>query len=946
MQRLGWDIIRQRAKDFALEYADATREKQDTHSFYNDFFAIFGVKARTVGTYEAQVKNLDQTRHGFIDLLWPGVLLVEQKSAGFDLGKALDQALEYVGWLKESHRPRYILTCDFQRWRLLDPETARETRFTLPQLPDHIEHFDFILGRQRTFVTQADVNIKAAELMGRLHDALKAKGYAGHDLEKLLVRLLFCLFADDTGIFEPKDIFLQLIDNDTREDGSDVGTTLIALFDILDTPENLRQQGIRDELNAFPYINGALFAGAVRVPHFDKAMRDLLLDAARFDWRKVSPAIFGSLFQSVMSAKERREKGAHYTSEVNILRVIRPLFLDELEAELAAIKARRTGREAALQNFQHKLARLNFLDPACGCGNFLVIAYREIRRLELECLDALYPRATGAGDNLRQGMLGVTQLSLVDVNQFHGIEYEEWPAQIAGVAMWMADHIANIEVAAAFSMPFVRIPLKKSANIVHADALEVDWASVCPPEKISYVMGNPPFVGAKFQTPAQREQVRRIAALPGSGGTLDYVAAWFLKAVAYAGRSQTRVAFVATNSICQGEQVAQLWPLIFRAGWDIAFAHRSFVWNSEARGKAHVHCVIVGLAHGEVAPAEKRLFSYADGKGEPRESRHGWLMPYLVDARSEATRHLVVREEPKPINGAKRLRTGVQMIDNGILTFDSAEKEQFLQKEKHAANLFRRFLGGDEFINGFHRYILYLADADPQQLYALPAVRERLEQLVAYRASSERPSTKAMAAFPTKLGVDDRLSSDFLVIPNTSSERREYVPIGWLSPSVIANQKLRILPNATSWEFGILTSAMHMAWMRTVTGRMKSDYMYSVGVVYNTFPWPDASEAQRDKVAALAQAVLDARAAHPTANLAQLYDPLTMPADLRAAHQALDRAVDRLYRPEPFTGDADRVALLFTRYAAMVDPLATAGARANARVARRAAKDGAAVAAE
>jgi hypothetical protein len=938
MQRLGWDIIKQRARDFAAEWAEATYEKGETQSFYNDFFAIFGVKRRAVASYEKRVGTLDKSKHGFIDLLWPGILLIEQKSAGLDLGRALGQALDYVDWLPERDQPRYVLTCDFQRWRLIDLETGTETRFTLPQLPDHIERFDFILGRQRTFVTQADVNIKAAELMGRLHDALKAKGYAGHDLEKLLVRLLFCLFADDTGIFEPKDIFLQLIDNDTREDGSDVGRMLTELFDILDTPEDQRMQGIRDELNQFPYVNGALFAGHVRTPVFDKAMRDMLLDAARFDWRKVSPAIFGSLFQSVMSAKERREKGAHYTSEVNILRVIRPLFLDELEAELATIKARRTGREAALQAFQHKLARLNFLDPACGCGNFLVIAYREIRRLELECLEALYPRAGNFGDNRRQGVLDPSLLSLVDVNQFHGIEFEEWPARIAEVAMWMADHVANIDLAAAFSVPFVRIPLRKSANIVHGDALEVDWGDVCPREKLSYIMGNPPFVGAKFQSAEQRAQVRRIAALPGSGGTLDYVAAWFLKAVAFAVQSPIRVAFVATNSICQGEQVAQLWPLIFRAGWEIGFAHRSFVWNSEARGKAHVHCVIVGLAHGSAVPAEKRLFSYAEGKGEPTESRHAWLTAYLFEARSEATRHLVIEEAARPLSIVLKLLSGCQPLDGGHLTFEFSERASFLQAEPGAHSFMRPLLGALEFINGTERWILALQEASPVQLGSMPKVLERLRRVKDFRSASVRKSTLVLAQTPVRFGVEILPKSNFLVVPKVSSERRHYVPIGWIAPPIVPTDLLFVMKDATLYEFAILTSAMHMGWLRTIGGRLKSDYRYSIGLVYNTFPWPDANEAQREKVSALAQAVLDARAKHPTANLAQLYDPLTMPADLRAAHAALDRAVDRLYRAEPFTGDADRVALLFTRYAALVDPLATAGVRANARVARRAKK--------
>ena len=936
MQRLSWEIIRQRAKEFAADWSDASYEKGETQSFYNDFFAIFGVKRRAVASYEKRVGTLDKSRHGFIDLFWPGMLLVEQKSAGLLGDKALAQALDYVDWLKENERPRYVLTCDFQRWRLIDLEIGRETRFTLSQLHNYIELFDFILGRQRTFVTQADVNIQAAELMGRLHDALKAGGYAGHDLERLLVRLLFCLFADDTGIFEPKDIFLQLIENDTKEDGSDVGRVLIELFDVLDT--EVRQKGTPAELDAFPYINGELFAGSVRTPRFDKTMREMLLDAARFDWRKVSPAIFGSLFQSVMSAKERREKGAHYTSEVNILRVIRPLFLDELESELAGIKARRTGREAALQNFQHKLARLNFLDPACGCGNFLVIAYREIRRLELECLEAMYPKATsGVNIGTRQGVLDPSLLSLVDVNQFHGIEFEEWPARIAEVAMWMADHIANIELAAAFSVPFVRIPLKKSANIKHGDALELDWGSVCPREKCSYVMGNPPFVGAKFQSPEQRAQVRRIAALPGSGGTLDYVAAWFLKAVAFAGASQIRVAFVATNSICQGEQVAQLWPLIFRAGWEIAFAHRSFVWNSEARGKAHVHCVIVGLTHGDVVPAEKRLFSYADGKGEPKESRHSWLTAYLFEARSEVTRRLVVSEEPRPINGATTLIIGSKPIDDGNFIFTPSEMRAFAEAHPETQKFFRPFIGAEEFINGSSRFIISLHDATPAELHASKPLLQIVERVKSFRLSSKSLPTIKLADTPTIYHVNVLPSQTFLLIPRVSSERRDYTPIGWLEPPTVPSDAALVLPTAKIWDFAILTSAMHMAWLRQIGGRLKSDYRYSIGLVYNTFPWPAATEAQREKVAALAQAVLDARANHPTANLAQLYDPLTMPADLRAAHAALDRAVDRLYRPEPFSGDADRVALLFTRYAALVDPLATTGARANARNARKAA---------
>ena len=515
--RLGWDEIKRRAKAFSEDWKNAHYEKGETHSFYNDFFEIFGIRRRQVAVYEKQVQAIDSKRRGFIDLVWPGTLLVEQKSAGRDLIAAQMQASEYFNWLNPRDQPRFILTCDFQRWRLIDlDDDGRELSFALKDLHKHINAFDFMLGRKVTFAAQAGVTIKAAELMGKLHDALEESGYVGHDLEQLLVRLLFCLFADDTGIFQPKDIFLQLIENDTKPDGSDVGRVLNDLFDVLDTPDDKRQRTLQVELDAFPYVNDRLFAGRLRTPQFTKPMRDHLLDAAKHDWSGVSPAIFGSLFQSVMDAKERRAKRAHYTTEANILKVIGPLFLDDLKAELAGIVARWTGRDKELDKFLGKLARLTFFDPACGCGNFLVIAYRELRRLELEALEARWPKAlSDTGEVSRQGVLDPALLSRVTVDQFFGIEHEEFPARIAEVAMWMMDHIANNALNESFSANYARIPLKDSAHILHGDALETDWLELLPAERCSYIMGNPPFVGAKYQ----RAQVRRIAGLGGSGGT-------------------------------------------------------------------------------------------------------------------------------------------------------------------------------------------------------------------------------------------------------------------------------------------------------------------------------------------------------------------------------------------------------------------------------------------
>lgn len=911
--RLGWDEIKRRAKRFSDEWHDAKYEKQHTHSFYNAFFEIFGIKTKQVVIYEQRVELLNEA-HGYIDLFWPGTLLVEQKSKGKNLRKAQSQALDYVEGVPQADQPRYVLACDFQNWVLLELETGEELTFKLADLPKHITAFGFMLGRQVSFEAETAVTIKAAELMGKLHDGLEASGYVGHDLEQLLVRLLFCLFADDTGIFQPKDIFYQLIENDTRSDGTDTGNVLNELFDVLDTPESSRQKTLRAELNAFPHVNGSLFTGRLRTASFTKAMREQLLEAARHDWSGVSPAIFGSLFQSVMNAKERRAQGAHYTSEENILKVIGPLFLDDLKAELAAIETRRTNREGALKEFLAKLTRLTFFDPACGCGNFLVIAYREIRRLELRALELLYGK---------QANFTVAGMSRVTVDQFYGIEIDEFPARIAEVALWMMDHITNNEVNLAFGLNYANIPLKGSPHILHGDALEADWAAHLPPEKCTYVFGNPPFVGAKYQSERQRQQVRAIARLGGSGGTLDFVTGWFIKAGQYLqANNRIRIAFVATNSITQGEQVAQLWPILFdRYGLEILFAHRTFSWTSEARGMAHVHVVIIGLTHRDNEPKEKRLFSYPDIKGDPVESRHEALTAYLFAARGITNRHLVVKEEGSPINGARRLASGSQPIDGGHLIFTSEQRAEFLAQEPMASKWLRRYVGAEDFINGGERWILALQGASPSDLRAMPRVMDRLAEVRKFRSESQRESTLAIASQPTKFNVEVIPATPYLAVPEVSSERRDYVPLGWLEPPTIPSNKLRLLPDATLFEFGVLTSRMHMAWLIFIGGRLKSDFQYGIGVVYNTFPWPEANPGQRAKIEQLAQAVLDARAAHPNASLADLYDPDTMPGDLRKAHAALDKAIDKLYRPTPFDSDRDRVEHLFGRYEALVSPM-------------------------
>ena len=919
--RLSWNEVRARAAAFAADWQDAAYEKGETQSFYNAFFRVFGVQRRSVARYEAHVAKLDN-RSGFIDLFWPGVLLVEQKSAGRDLRAAYEQAGEYFDALPERDRPRYILVSDFQTFELHDLSERRKIAFPLADLPAHVEAFGFILGRERrTFRDQDPANIEAAELVGRFHDALSEAGYRGHDLERLLVRIVFCLFADDTGVFEPRDIFLDFVETRTREDGSDLGALLMQVFQVLNTPESDRLATLDEDLARFPYVNGSLFDGPLRIPAFDSDMRERLLDVCRFDWSNISPAIFGSLFQSVMDPAQRRAQGAHYTTEKNILKVIEPLFMDDLRAEFERLRARQgRGRLAALRGFQAKLGSLTFFDPACGCGNFLIIAYRELRLLEIEVLKEIYPRDS---QDYRQTDALAQTLSVVDVDQFYGIELGEFPSRIAETALWMMDHIMNNRLSLEFGQIFVRIPLEKSPHIVHGDALETDWSELLPPGDCSFVFGNPPFVGAKFQTSEQRAQVRGIAALGKSGGTLDYVAAWFIKAGEYVKGSDARLGFVATNSITAGEQVAQLWPLLFeRCKLEIAFAHRTFAWGSDARGKAHVHVVILGLDRQEAARPERRLFSYTDSNGEPEESAHAVLSPYLFDAAGLSDPHLVVREESAPINGMERLIIGSKPIDRGHYIFDTKERDAFLEAEPEAAPYVRPFMGAREYLHDRQRWILALHDASPDVLARLPSVRERIAAVRAYREASKSAPTRKLAATPTLYHVNVVPTAPFLVIPEVSSERREYAPIGWLEPPAIPSNKLRLLANATLTDFALLTSAMHMAWTRYIGGRLKSDYQYSVGINYNTFPLPP-KDAGLPKLEPLAQTVLDARADHPDATLANLYDPDLMPPNLRRGYQALDRAVDRIYRRTGFASERERVEHLFGLYEKMRTPLAS-----------------------
>ncbi|WP_200153706.1 class I SAM-dependent DNA methyltransferase [Chromatium okenii] len=746
---------------------------------------------------------------------------------------------------------------------------------------------------------QEPINLKAAECMGLLHDKLKTIGYDGHALEVYLVRLVFCLFAEHTGIFAVNQ-FQDLIEQRTAEDGQDLAQWLANCFEVLNTPHENRLTRLDPQLAAFRYINGQLFAEQLPTAAFDREMRELLLEGCALDWERISPAIFGALLQAVMDAKNRRHLGAHYTSETNILKLIKPLFLDELRAEFERVKRQ---SKSNLFAFQEQLASLKFLDPACGCGNFLVIVYRELRLLELEVLRALF----WASKNLS---IGVGEFNILcNVNQFYGIEIEEFPAQIAQTALWLTDHQMNQVASQEFGQYYLRIPLTHSATIRHGNALQIDWREVVPLTELNYILGNPPFIGKAYQTPAQKQDLAQVFHDIKGAGVLDFVAAWFRKAVDYmADNSAVKTAFVATNSISQGEQVGLLWSDLLKRGVKIHFAHRTFHWSNEAKSNATVECVIVGFALCDIK--EKQLFDYKTVRSAPYKVAVNRINPYLVDAPD-----VVLTHRRTPLSAAPRIVFGSMPNDGGHLLFSEDEKEQFLTLEPQAAAWIRPFSMGDDLINAIPRYCLWLVDCPLSEIKQMSAVMARIEKVRQHRCNSQRVTTNALANSSHLFGEIRQPTTRYLAIPCVSSERRVYIPIQFLPAHHIAGNKLEMIPNASNYHFGILTSMMHMAWVRTVCGRLGSSYNYSINIVYNNFPWPASiTQQQQQRIETAAQTVLDIRKQFPNTSLATLYDPNIMSPELVTAHRQLDAAVDAVYSKQKFNGDTERVAFLFERY--------------------------------
>jgi hypothetical protein len=927
---ISWNEIRQNAIKFSQDWADAKSESGEKQPFWDEFFNVFGMRRRAVASFEEPVKQISG-KYGHIDLFWKGMLLVEHKSRGKDLGKAVSQAFEYIQDLLREGRhdevPQYVIVSDFARIAIHDLEPNEQlvlplfaglrvetNEFALADLHRNVHLFAFIAGyQQHRFQDQDPINLRAVKIMDDLHDTLEAGGYSGHELERFLVRILFCLFAEDTGIFDREAFRLYIIDR-TQPDGSDLGLHLERLFAVLNTPRAKRQKNLDETLAAFPYVNGDLFAERLGFADLNRDMRNSLLACTAFNWSQISPAVFGSLFQGVMEPKERRQIGGHYTSERDILKVVRSLFLDDLWKGFESAK----DSKPQLRQFQKKLAGLRFLDPACGCGNFLVIAYRELRLLEIEVLKLL---AKGE----QQKHFDIETMSKIDVDAFYGIEISEWPARIAEVAMWLMDHQMNVRLSEAFGQYYVRLPLTKSPTIVCDNAVRRDWKTVLPPENCSYILGNPPFVGKKEQTTEQKADMDILFDKVKGAGILDYVCCWYAKAAEYIRGTKIVCAFVSTNSITQGEQVGVLWGELFgRSGLVIHFAHRTFAWESEAKGKAHVHVVIIGFA--EWNPGRRTLFEYEDPKGEPHAYPARNINGYLADAPSVA-----VLSRTRPISPVPEICYGSMMIDkdrgdgnDAGLILNPENRRELLSECPRLKPYIRRLYGGDEFLNGTERWCLWLVGAPASLFRESRLLRERIEKVRRFRLGSGRPMTRKRASTPTLFGEIRQPTTPYLLIPKVSSETRRYIPIGFVQPDIIASGSTLIVPGATVYHFGVLSSLMHNAWVRHVGGRLESRLQYSNKLVYNTFPWPESpSEKRRAGVEAASRKVVSARDTLLVdgVTLSDLYDPLAMPPVLVKAHETLDRAVDRCYRTQPFSSDRQRVEFLFELYAKLTKPL-------------------------
>jgi hypothetical protein len=884
------------AAEFIKRWQGEGYEKGQGQLFWGDLLTkVFGVEDLTSFVrYEDQVKS-DTSTTNFIDVRIPSTkVFIEQKSINKDLRAPIKQSdgnfltpyqqvKRYASDVKYSERPRWIITCNFKEFLVYDMEqpNGEPESILLKDLEKEYYRLKFLVDAKSEHISkEMEVSMQAGEIVGRIYDAL-LKQYDDNSPEALrwlnilCVRIVFCLYAEDAGIFS-RDQFHDYL---SRYDTEDMRNALIRLFEVLNTPIEKRSRYLKDDLKAFPYTNGGLFATEIEIPQFTDELRLVLLHNASldFDWSAISPTIFGAVFESTLNPETRRAGGMHYTSIENIHKVIDALFLNTLRKEFETIleeKVEKT-RNRLLDVFQDKLASLVFFDPACGSGNFLTETYLSLRRLENDVIRARYHGQTFLA------LEGNSPIK-VSISQFYGIEINDFAVTVATTALWISESqmLAETEKIITFDDNF--LPLKTYSNITEGNALRVDWESVVPKDKLSYIIGNPPFVGVNYMSDGQREDMDNIWS-ETKRGKLDYVTCWYMKAAVMMIGTNIRTALVSTNSVTQGEQAAIMWKALFDKGIHIDFAHRTFIWDSEASLKAHVHCVIVGFSW---APFKEKKYIYTSGNGTEATTINGYLLDAPV---------VIIEERSKPLCDVPSIVRGSQATDDGHYLFTPEEKAEFLKKEPQAERFFKRFMMGREFINNIERWCLWMPNITPTELKSCPEILKRVQAVKELREASKNKQTQQSANIPWRFGQYRVPAEHYIAFAKVSSERRRYVPFGFLTNEVIPGDKLFTIPDATIYMFGVLTSNVHMAWMRTVCGRLKSDYSYSTTIVYNNFPWPLPTEEQKAKIEQTAQGILDARALFPEASLADLYDEVAMPPELRKAHQMNDRAVMEAY---------------------------------------------------
>ena len=911
------------AKKFAEYWKGKGYEKGHSQPFWLALLRdVYGVEHPEYYIHFEDQVHIDNT--AFIDGMIPAThVLIEQKSLGKSLTQPIkqsdgslltpfQQAQRYSAFLPYSQRPRWIVTSNFEEFNIYDmeqPGGAPEV-IKLSNLYREYYRMDFLVEKENLEVQrELEVSVAAGDIVGMLYDAFY-KQYADPDSEKsrqclnvLCVRLVFCLYAEDAKIFGRHGQFREYLE---KYDTEDMRDALISLFKVLDTPMEKRSKYLKKSLAEFPYVNGGLFAKEdIEIPAFTDEIRSLLLDkaSAGFNWSEISPTIFGAVFESTLNPETRRHGGMHYTSIENIHKVIDPLFLDDLYEQYEKIMsiADRRRRRKSLEDFQNALSNLRFLDPAAGSGNFLTETYLCLRRLENKVIA-----------ELQQGQIVMDfgNPIKVSIDQFYGIEINDFAVTVARTALWIAENQTMQETEGIVHMDLDFLPLKTAAHIVKNNALRVDWNDIVPKNRLNYIMGNPPFVGARIMSSQQKKDVNSIFEGWKNLGNLDYVSCWYKKAADMIEQTEIRVALVSTNSVTQGEAVSILWKPLFQDGVHIDFAYRTFQWDSEAKIKAHVHCVIIGFSKA-ASKKPKALFS-----GERRQVVKN-INGYLIDGDN-----VFVESRSKPICKVPEIGIGNKPIDGGFYLFEKEEMESFISKEPAAQKYFHPWYGSREFINRKPRYCLYLGDCPPNELKKMPESMRLIQKVREYRLNSPSAGTRKIADTPTRFHVTNMPVRTYVVIPEVSSERRRYVPMGFMTPDILCSNLVKLVPNASLYHFGVLESNIHMSWMRAVCGRLKSDYRYSKDIVYNNFPWPDSTEAQRQKIERTAQMILDARALYPDASLADLYDPLTMPPELLKAHQQNDRAVMAAYgispKDEAFRNEAACVAMLMQRYQELV----------------------------